>query len=69
MLAELRNEMEKNVDTKMVISARVGPRGDCFFPEKSLMMTEAEAEEYHSQQINWLAKTEADMVMNMTYHF
>ena len=70
MLAEIRKEMEENpeptestnTETKMVLSGRLGPRGDGYFPEKTLIMTEAEAEEYHSQQIEWFAQTEADMV-------
>ena len=76
MLAEIRKEMEENPEstestntgTKMVLSGRLGPRGDGYFPEKTLIMTEAEAEEYHSQQIGWFAQTEADMVrMTMQY--
>jgi homocysteine S-methyltransferase len=51
-----------NTGTKMVISGRLGPRGLSYFPNKSLIMTETEAEEYHSQQIGWFAETEADMV-------
>lgn len=53
----------------MVIAPRVGPRGDSYFPERTLIMTEEEAEEYHSQQINWLAETEADMVMSVNNNF
>ena len=76
MLAEIRKEMEENPEstestntgTKMVLSGRLGPRGDGYFPEKTLIMTEAEAEEYHSQQIGWFAQTEADMV-RMTIQF
>jgi homocysteine S-methyltransferase len=76
MLAEIRREMEKksetdlpNTGTKMVISGRFGPRGDGYFPEKTLIMTEAEAEEYHSQQIGWFAETEADMVSRALQFF
>ena len=70
MMAEIQNEMEQtNSDTKMVISARLGPRGASFFPERTLIMTEDEAEEYHKEQINWLAQTEADMVSKIKYFF
>ena len=69
LVAGIRNEMKKNVANQMVISPRVGPRGDSYFPERTLIMTEEEAEEYHSQQINWLAETEADMVISMNNNF
>jgi S-methylmethionine-dependent homocysteine/selenocysteine methylase len=64
MAAEIRRKMEAPPDTKIVLVGKIGPRGDSFFPDKSRLMTSKEAEEYHSQQINWLAATEVDMVKN-----
>jgi len=62
MTAEIRRKMETLPDTKIVLVGKIGPRGDSFFPDKSRLMTSKEAEEYHSQQIKWLAATEVDMV-------
>jgi homocysteine S-methyltransferase len=46
-----------------VISGSIGPRGDGY---KAGLMTSAEAEDYHSAQIETLASTEADLVSAYT---
>lgn len=66
MLSEIREEFE-NEETRMVISGRMGPRGDGYEPGR--MMTSPEAERYHSDQIETFGSTDADQVtaMTMTY--
>lgn len=66
MLHGLRDEYEGG-RTKVVISGCVGPRGDGYSP--SSMMSEDEAQQYHSAQIAAFAKADADMVtaITMTY--
>jgi len=66
LLVDVRNEFESE-QTKMPISACIGPRGDGYNPDA--FMSEAEAERYHSSQINTFSETDADMVsaFTMTY--
>jgi len=47
-----------------VISGSVGPRGEGYSPDK--LMTEDEAERYHSVQIGTFAETEADVITALT---
>ena len=61
LIAEVRAEKG---DLPTVLSAPVGPRGDGYAPAD--LMTIAEAEAYHSEQIEVLASTEADMVTGYT---
>lgn len=65
-LVAIRNEYETE-HSQMVISGCVGPRGDGYSP--TTMMTAAEAEAYHAEQIRTFADTAADLVtaMTMTY--
>lgn len=63
LLEDLRNEHETD-ETPMVISGCVGPRGDGYDP--GMLMTEAEAEAYHAQQIGVLADTAADLISALT---
>ena len=63
LLQEIRQENETD-KTKLVISGCVGPRGDGYSPDK--LMTEDEAERYHSVQIGTFADTEADMITAIT---
>ena len=51
----------------MVISGCVGPRGDGYSP--NAMMSAAEAEDYHSEQIGTFRETEADMVTAITMNY
>ena len=66
LLAEIRNT-EQNENFPLVISGCIGPRDDGYNP--AAMMSEDEAERYHSEQIGTFAETEADMVtaVTMTY--
>jgi len=63
MLREIRDEHETD-QTKVVISGNIGPRGDGYSPDK--LMTEDEAERYHSVQIGTFANTEADVITAIT---
>lgn len=56
--------MQETDATPMVISGCVGPRGDGYDP--GMLMTEAEAEAYHAQQIGVLADTAADLISALT---
>jgi len=66
LLDEIRAEYE-DVNTKMVISGCIGPRGDGYNP--SDFMTEEEAERYHKVQIETFSDTNTDIVtaITMTY--
>jgi S-methylmethionine-dependent homocysteine/selenocysteine methylase len=66
LLEEMRSEFETDA-RKLVISGCLGPRGDGYSP--SAMMTEQEAEAYHSGQIESFAKTAADMVSAITMNY
>ena len=63
MLTEIRDEFE-TAQTPIVISGCVGPRGDGYDPGE--IMTAAEAQSYHSEQINVFARSPADMVSAIT---
>jgi S-methylmethionine-dependent homocysteine/selenocysteine methylase len=63
LLQEVRNDYESE-NSKMVISACMGPRGDGYNPGD--MMNEAEAERYHTTQIRTFAETAADFVSAFT---
>jgi S-methylmethionine-dependent homocysteine/selenocysteine methylase len=66
LLEEIRAEYETD-ETPVVISGCVGPRGDGYVVGET--MTAAEAERYHSEQIDTFAGTAADLVtaITMTY--
>ena len=49
----------------IVLNGLIGPRGDAYAPEEEIAA--AEAEQYHSKQISWLAETEVDMVSALTF--
>ena len=57
----------ENEDTKIVFSGCVGPRGDGYVPDQ--MMSAAEAEDYHSFQIETFSQTEADMITALTLNY
>lgn len=63
-IATLRDEFSNN-QAPIVLNAVVGPRGDAYAPEESVAAREAE--EYHAQQLQWIAETEADMVSALTF--
>jgi S-methylmethionine-dependent homocysteine/selenocysteine methylase len=62
-LETLRQEFE-TPQSPMPISGCIGPRGDGYDPGR--IMSEAEAEDYHSGQARVFAKTAADMVTAIT---
>jgi homocysteine S-methyltransferase len=63
-IAALRDQYASNTGP-IVLNAIVGPRGDAYAPEAELAVDEAEA--YHAQQLQWLERTDADMVTAMTF--
>ncbi|MEA2241266.1 MAG: hypothetical protein QOD24_822 [Solirubrobacteraceae bacterium] len=65
LAAELRDE--SRLDAPVVINGAVGPRGDGYVPGD--LMSGAEAEDYHREQIATFAATEADMVSAVTLNY
>lgn len=65
-IESLRNEYERE-QTQIVISGCLGPRGDGYAVEETMGM--AEAEDYHTPQINTFASTNADMVAAFTINY
>ena len=63
LMREFRAEFE-TARTPMVVSGCVGPRGDGYDPGQ--VMSPAQAEAYHAQQIGALAEAGADMVTAIT---
>jgi S-methylmethionine-dependent homocysteine/selenocysteine methylase len=63
LMQELREEFE-TPRSPMVISGCVGPRGDGYDPGQ--MMSEAEAEAYHRQQVGAFGETKVDLVTAIT---
>ena len=63
-LEGLRAEFADN-EHPVVINGVIGPRGDAYAPEEEL--TAFDAEDYHSEQIGWLAGTAVDMVTALTF--
>ena len=53
--------------TKTLKLLLVGPRGDGYIPGNK--MSETEAEDYHSLQIETLSKTDADMISALTLNY
>jgi S-methylmethionine-dependent homocysteine/selenocysteine methylase len=66
MLEPLRDAHEK-LGRRAVISGAIGPRGDGYNPAR--IMSEAEAEAYHAEQIAAFAGTAADMVCAITMNY
>lgn len=64
-IAELRARFASNAQP-VVLSAVVGPRGDAYRPEANI--TVHAAEDYFSEQLGWLAATEADMITALTFN-
>jgi len=66
LMLEIRDEFE-TLDSPMVISGNLGPRGDGYRAEAR--MSAEEARNYHRAQIETFAQTDADMVaaFTMTY--
>jgi homocysteine S-methyltransferase len=49
----------------ILVNGLIGPRGDAYAPDG--ILTESEAQSYHSEQIGWLAATDVDMVTALTF--
>ena len=64
-IAALRERFGGNAKP-IVLNAVVGPRGDAYRPEAEIAMEAAE--EYFTEQLGWLAATEADMVTALTFN-
>ena len=63
MLVDIRGELGEDAGP-VVISAAIGPRGDAYSPDQ--LMTPTQANAYHSEQIETLASTQADLVTALT---
>jgi S-methylmethionine-dependent homocysteine/selenocysteine methylase len=63
-ISGLRDEFSNNAKP-IVLNALIGPRGDAYAPDQ--MIAASEAEDYHAQQMGWLADTEVDMVSALTF--
>jgi homocysteine S-methyltransferase len=63
VLADFRAEHE-TPETPIVVSGAIGPRDDAYRP--GALMSAAEAERYHSAQIETLSDTETDMIAGLT---
>lgn len=63
-IAALRDEFRGNAKP-IVLNGIIGPRGDAY--SSDLEVAEHESEDYHAQQIGWLAETEVDMVAAVTF--
>ena len=63
LLQDIRTEYE-NEKSKMVISGCIGSQGDGYNPTD--MMSEEEAERYHTVQIETFSETQADLVSAFT---
>ncbi|HSL27958.1 MAG TPA: homocysteine S-methyltransferase family protein, partial [Anaerolineales bacterium] len=66
MLDELRQEFE-TIQTPVVISGCIGPRGDGYVPGD--VMSAQEAEAYHYEQIETFARSAADLVTAITMNY
>jgi len=62
-ISSLRDEFPGN--RPVVLCGVIGPRGDAYAPE-GLLATQ-EAQDYHAEQVGWLAETEVDMVSGTTF--
>jgi len=62
-IAGLRDEFPDN--PPVVLCGVIGPRGDAYAPEARVAAREAQ--DYHRQQVEWLAETEVDMICGTTY--
>lgn len=63
--AKTLRDVAPKSDQPIVLNGVIGPCGDAYAPGS--VLTAAEAEDYHGQQIGWLAETQVDCVTAMTY--
>jgi homocysteine S-methyltransferase len=66
LLEEMRGEFETDRD-KVVISGCIGPRGDGYSPKN--LMSAAQADDYHREQIEVFAGTAADLITAITINY
>ena len=66
LLEEIRDEYQSE-RTPVVISGCIGPRGDGYVPTSA--MSAAEAEDYHSSQLEVFAGSAADMACAITMNY
>ena len=66
LLEELKEEF-KNSILSIVLNGVIGPRGDGYRPEN--LMTAAQAEQYHSIQLEAFSRTAIDMVSAITMNY
>ena len=66
LLTDLKAEFENDLQT-ILISGCIGPRGDGYVPENS--MNTAEAQLYHSEQIEALSDTSVDLISAITMNY
>ena len=64
-IADLRARFSSNTKP-IVLNAVVGPRGDAYRPDAIIAMEAAE--DYFSEQLGWLAATDADMISALTFN-
>lgn len=64
-LVELRSQLDSEIE--VVVSGCIGPRGDSY--DSTARMAAKQARDYHAEQVQTFAGTDADMVhaMTMTY--
>jgi homocysteine S-methyltransferase len=63
-ISSLRDEFKDNAKP-IVLDGIIGPRGDAYSPDHDVAAHEAE--DYHAQQLGWLAETDVDMVTATTF--
>ena len=66
MLSDIRKTFRAPA-TPIVISANIGPRGDGYVPDSR--MSARQAYDYHAQQVETFAATDADMVAAFTMNY
>src|ERR1044072_6974224 len=66
LMAQMRDAHE-TPQTPIVISGNIGPQGDGYSPDR--MMSASEAQDYHAEQIDVFAGTQADLVSAFTLNY
>jgi S-methylmethionine-dependent homocysteine/selenocysteine methylase len=66
LLAEIRS-VQPASNRAIVVSGNIGPRGDGYVPDTC--MSAEEAEDYHAEQVNTFAATDADLVSAFTINY
>lgn len=66
IMDEIRQEYESE-HSPMILSGCIGPRGDGYLPTS--VMSVQDAQDYHQEQIDTFARTQADMVCALTMNY